>query len=113
MNQLQIMCIAYAWAYVKRVMFVFLQNMLKCLTLGVLNDLYFYVSFPAMETTGILVAKILIFCCMVLTHLDRGSSDVPQKMDNVQHNTGTILILPEIILTFSSSQFVLREKLQE
>jgi hypothetical protein len=86
--------------------------MLKCLTLGVLNALHFYVSFPAMETTGILAAKILIFCCMVLTHLDRGTSDEPQKMDNVQHNTGTILILPEIILTFSSSQFAFRKKVQ-
>jgi hypothetical protein len=65
-----------------------------------------------METTGILAAKILIFCCMVLTHLDRGTSDVPQKMDNVQHNTGIILILPEIIFPFSSSQFVFRKKVR-
>jgi hypothetical protein len=63
-----------------------------------------------LETTGILAAKILIFCCIVLIRLDRGTSDVPQKMDNVQHNTGTILILPEIILTFSSSQLVFRKK---
>ena len=67
------MCIAYAWAHVKRVIFVFLQNMLKCLTLGVLNALNFYVSFPAMETTRILAAKILLFCCMVQTHLDMGT----------------------------------------
>ena len=112
-NQLQIVCIAYAWAHVKRVIFVFLQNMLECLTLGVLNALHFYVSFAAMETTGILAVKILIFCCMVLTCLNRGISDVLQKMDNVQHNTGTILILPEIILIFSSSQFVFRKKVQE
>jgi len=84
--------------------------MLKCLTLGIMNTLYFYVSFPAMEITGILVAKILIFCCMVLTCLYSSTSDVSQKMDNVQHNTGTILILSAIIHTFSSSQFVLRKK---
>jgi hypothetical protein len=66
-----------------------------------------------MEKTGIFAAKILIFCCKVLTCQDRGTSDVPQKMDNVQHNTGTNLILPEIILTFSSSQFVFRKKVQE
>ena len=46
---------------------MFPQNMLKCLTLGVLNALHFYVSFPAMKTKRIVAAKILIFCCMVLT----------------------------------------------
>jgi hypothetical protein len=73
---------------------------------AVMNALHYYISFPAVETTGILTAKILIFCCIVLTCLDRGTSDVPQKMDNVQHNTGTILMLPEIIQTFSSFQFI-------
>jgi hypothetical protein len=82
-NRLKIIFIAYAWAHVKRVIFMFLQNMLRYLTLGVLNTLHYYISFPAVETTWIPAVKILMFCCMVLTCLERGTSDVPQKMDNV------------------------------